>query len=114
MRMDGPRLASRAVESLAELVRQMTERHDRPLTDLAGVIIHGGNGRIPALVARRLGISEDRVWSTTAETGNLGSASLPVAWALHGKRITGPVAWAAIGAGLTLGSALTATSAPTA
>jgi 3-oxoacyl-[acyl-carrier-protein] synthase-3 len=118
VRMDGQRLASRAVESLAEQVRQVAQRHERPLTDLEGIIIHGGNGRIPALVARRLGLPGDRVWSATVDTGNLGSASLPVAWALHGAKMTGTVAWAAIGAGLALASALTttqpATSGPTA
>jgi 3-oxoacyl-[acyl-carrier-protein] synthase-3 len=112
VRMDGQRLASRAVEGLAELARQMAQRHALPLTELEGVIIHGGNGRMPALVARRLGLPEDRVWSATAETGNLGSASLLVAWALRGERITGTVAWAAIGAGLTLGAALTTVISP--
>src|SRR5207245_786124 len=60
--MDGPRLAGRAVETLAELVRDCAERHRLKLDDLAGVLIHGGNGRLPELVARRLGLPEEKVW----------------------------------------------------
>ena len=104
--MDGPRLAARAVESLANLVRQIADRHQQPLMDLAGVLVHAGNGRMGTLLARRLGLVEDRIWSVTAETGNPGSASLPMAWARAGT-IKGPVAWVAIGAGLTLASAMT-------
>ena len=44
------------------------------------VVVHGGNGRLPLLVARQLGLPAERVWSETASTGNLGSASLPVAY----------------------------------
>ena len=53
VRMEGPRLASRAVDSIAELIRQTAQRHELPLAELAGAIIHGGNGRMPALVAKR-------------------------------------------------------------
>jgi len=106
VRMDGPRLASRAVEALTELVRETAQRHKLSVEELSAVIVHGGNGRMPGLVARRLGLPAERVWSQTGETGNLGSASLPLAWA-RGAAINGPVAWAAVGAGLTLASALT-------
>lgn len=106
IQMDGPRLASRAVESLAELVREAARRHQLSVAQLSAVIVHGGNGRMPGLVARRLGLPLEKVWSQTSEVGNLGSASLPLAWA-RGGTISGPVAWAAVGAGLTLASALT-------
>ena len=112
VRMDGPRLASRAVETLADLVEQMARRHRLTLAELAGVIVHGGNGRLPALVARRLGLVEELVWSETARTGNLGSASLPIAWATRVNALAGPVVWAAIGAGLTTGAALTSPLLP--
>jgi hypothetical protein len=48
----------------------------------------------------------DRIWSQTASTGNLGSASLPVAWAARPKQ-KAPVIWCAIGAGLMWGTAVT-------
>ena len=46
------------------------------------------------------------VWSQTAHTGNLGSASLPAAWAARPAPADGPVVWTAVGAGLTWGAAL--------
>jgi 3-oxoacyl-[acyl-carrier-protein] synthase III len=55
----------------------------------------------------QLNLPPERIWSQTANTGNLGSASLPVAWAMHPERPTGPIAWAAVGAGLTWAAALT-------
>ena len=61
---------------------------------------------MPDLLARKLGVPPDRVWSDTAMTGNLGSASLPVAWASRAQAPNGPVIWTAVGAGLMWGSAL--------
>jgi 3-oxoacyl-[acyl-carrier-protein] synthase-3 len=106
VRMEGRGLAGRAVRSMADLVRELSHGHGVDVAELAGVIVHGGNGRMPALVARDLGLSEERVWSATRELGNLGSASLPVAWALHQPRPQGPVAWVAVGAGLTWGGTI--------
>jgi 3-oxoacyl-[acyl-carrier-protein] synthase III len=74
---------------------------------LEAVVCHGGNGRLPELLARQLGLPPERVWSETPRTGNLGSASLPTAWAAHRPVPQGPVAWAAVGAGLTWGAAIT-------
>jgi 3-oxoacyl-[acyl-carrier-protein] synthase III len=70
------------------------------------LVVHGGNGRFPGLIARRLGLTADAVWSTTAETGNVGAASLPVAWALRSERASGPVLWAAVAPGLQWAAAL--------
>ena len=99
-------LASRAIEAMALSIRNLVGRHGLDLADLAGVVAHGGNGRLPALLARKLDIPPDRVWSETSKTGNLGSASLPVAWALRQPRPQGPVIWAAVGAGLMWGAAM--------
>jgi 3-oxoacyl-[acyl-carrier-protein] synthase III len=76
------------------------------INDVAAVVAHGGNGRVPALLARQLGLSKERVWSETARTGNLGTASLPVAWAARGRDVTGPIVWTAVGAGLQWGAVL--------
>jgi 3-oxoacyl-[acyl-carrier-protein] synthase-3 len=104
--LQGEPLARRAIRTMAQCVRDLVNDHGRLLTDLAAVIVHGGNGRMPDMVARQLGLPAERVWSETVHTGNLGSASLPVAWANH-PRPNGPVAWTAVGAGLTWGSMLT-------
>jgi 3-oxoacyl-[acyl-carrier-protein] synthase III len=70
------------------------------------VIAHGGNGRMPALLARQLDLPAERFPSATPHAGNLGAATLPVAWALHRPTATGPTVWTAVGAGLTWGAAL--------
>jgi 3-oxoacyl-[acyl-carrier-protein] synthase-3 len=106
LHMDGPPLAQRAVRTMTEAVRRMSARHGLNVDGLAAVVAHGGNGRMPALLARRLGLPVERVWSETAQTGNLGSASLPIAWASRTGPIIGPVIWTAAGAGLHWGAAL--------
>jgi 3-oxoacyl-[acyl-carrier-protein] synthase-3 len=104
--MEGGPLAVRAVRVMAQSVRDLAARHGLTVADLRGVVAHGGNGRMPALLARQLGLAPERVWSTTTDTGNLGSASLPFAWAVHRSQPPGPVAWAAVGAGLTWAAAM--------
>jgi 3-oxoacyl-[acyl-carrier-protein] synthase-3 len=99
-------LASRAIDAMAYSVRDLAGRRGLPLADLAGIVAHGGNGRLPGLLARKLGLPAERVWSETAQTGNLGSASLPVAWTLRRPRPQGPVIWTAVGAGLMWGAAM--------
>jgi 3-oxoacyl-[acyl-carrier-protein] synthase-3 len=104
---DGETLAARALRTMADAVRDLTRDHGLAVGDLEGVVMHGGNGRMPALLARLLDLPPERVWSTTERTGNLGAASLPVAWAERRPVPRGPVMWTTVGAGLTCGSALT-------
>ena len=105
--LQGEALAIQAVRTMAQAVRDLARTRGLAVDDLAAVIAHGGNGRMPALLARQLHLPPQRVWSETARTGNLGSASLPVAWAAHEPITDAPVAWTAVGAGLTWGAALT-------
>jgi 3-oxoacyl-[acyl-carrier-protein] synthase-3 len=109
--MEGPALAGRALGVMAGAVRDLVGRHGLEVAGLGAVVAHGGNGRLPALLARQLGLGVDKVWSETAHTGNLGSASLPVAWAAHAP-VRGPVAWTAVGAGLQWGAALFQAAVP--
>jgi 3-oxoacyl-[acyl-carrier-protein] synthase-3 len=107
LRMHGVALAGRAVRAMAQSVRDLVELQEWQVGDLAAVIVHGGNGRMPNLIALQLNLPPERLWSQTSNTGNLGSASLPVAWALQPEAPKGPVAWTAAGAGLTWAAALT-------
>ena len=61
---------------------------------------------LPPLIARKLNLPEDRVISTTAFSGNLGSASLLAALSHRPPTGDGPVVLAAVGAGLNWGAAL--------
>src|SRR6185312_7664949 len=76
VRFDGESLAARALRTMADAVRDLTHDHGLSTADLEGVVMHGGNGRMPSLLARLLELPPERVWSTTELTGNLGSASL--------------------------------------
>jgi 3-oxoacyl-[acyl-carrier-protein] synthase III len=107
LHMQGVSLAGRAVRAMAQSVRDLVQQEGLELTDLAAVVSHGGNGRMPAFLALQLGLPPEKVWSQTPNTGNLGSASLPVAWAMAPELPRGPVAWTAVGAGLTWAAALT-------
>jgi 3-oxoacyl-[acyl-carrier-protein] synthase-3 len=107
LRMDGQALANRAVRAIIQSVRNLAGEHSLSLNDLEGVAIHGGNGRMPGLIARQLGLPAERVWSCTSETGNLGSVSVPAAWAARPSPPHGLVIWTTAGAGLTSGAALT-------
>lgn len=106
LHMDGITLAHRAVRTMADAVQNVRARNGPAVDQLAAVIAHGGNGRMPALLARRLGLPESRVCSETARAGNLGSASLPFAWTACGPSVAHPVVWVAVGAGLQWGAAL--------
>jgi 3-oxoacyl-[acyl-carrier-protein] synthase-3 len=106
LHMNGLAVAHRAVRAMAEAVRQLCARHGLSVNQVAAVFAHGGNGRMPALLARRLGLPPEQVCGETAHTGNLGSASLPVAWTARNSSGARPVIWTAVGAGLQWGAIL--------
>jgi 3-oxoacyl-[acyl-carrier-protein] synthase-3 len=109
--LSGEAVALQAVRIMARSVQEMARDHGLAVMDLGAVVAHGGNGRLPAMLARQLGLPPERVWSETPRAGNLGSASLPAAWAANLPGPPGPVVWVAVGAGLTWGAALTMTPA---
>jgi 3-oxoacyl-[acyl-carrier-protein] synthase-3 len=106
IQMQGIALAGRAIRIMAASAEEVARKYEIRVSDLAAIVAHGGNGRMPDMLARVLGVPRERVWSETSQTGNLGSASLPVAWASRGPITDGPVAWTAAGAGLTWGAML--------
>lgn len=106
LHLDGIPLAVRAIQAMAQAVRDLCARHRLDVSGLRAVVAHGGNGRMPELLARQLGVPVERVWSISSTAGNLGTASLPAAWASRLPE-KGPVAWTAVGAGLTWGAMLT-------
>jgi 3-oxoacyl-[acyl-carrier-protein] synthase-3 len=110
--MEGRLLAGRAVRAMADAVRDLLEHHGLAIDRLAGVVAHGGNGRMAALVGRQLDLPTGLVWSATPDLGNLGAASLPVTWALRDPKPRGLVAWTAAGAGLTWAAVLTGDTEP--
>jgi 3-oxoacyl-[acyl-carrier-protein] synthase-3 len=76
--LEGGPLATRAIKAMALAVRELTEDHGCAMENLRGVIVHGGNGRMPGLLARQLLLPADKVWSNSLRTGNLGSMSFTI------------------------------------
>ena len=106
LEMDGVPLTEFALHALATTTRDMIAKHGLSLARLGAIVAHGGNGRMPAMLARLLHVPASRVWSEVRTTGNLGSASVPVAWSARPAPGPGPVIWTAVGAGLVWGAAL--------
>jgi 3-oxoacyl-[acyl-carrier-protein] synthase-3 len=106
LEMEGVPLTEFALHALSTATRDMVAKHSLSLSRLAAIVAHGGNGRMPAMLARLLHLPAAKVWSEVTTTGNLGSASVPVAWA--SRQVPGPghVIWTAVGAGLLWGAAL--------
>jgi 3-oxoacyl-[acyl-carrier-protein] synthase III len=106
LEMEGVPLTEFALHALSTATREIAAKHSLSLNKVAAIVAHGGNGRMPAMLARMLHLPAAKVWSEVAQTGNLGSASVPVAWASRKAPPTGHVIWSAVGAGLLWGAAL--------
>ncbi len=77
--MKGNEIFKLAVRSMADISLEMLEKAGRSLDEVAMIIPHQANQRITDAVASRLGVSDDRVYSNIAQTGNTSSASIPIA-----------------------------------
>jgi 3-oxoacyl-[acyl-carrier-protein] synthase-3 len=81
LRMQGNQVFRHAVVNISEAVEAAAKDAHVPLAEVDWFIPHQANRRILEGVARRLGISEDRVVSTVADHANTSAASIPLAWA---------------------------------
>jgi 3-oxoacyl-[acyl-carrier-protein] synthase-3 len=81
LRMQGNQVFRHAVINISEAVEAAAKVAGVPLDTVDWFIPHQANSRILEGVARRLGISEERVISTVAEHANTSAASIPLAWA---------------------------------
>jgi 3-oxoacyl-[acyl-carrier-protein] synthase-3 len=104
--MEGVPLTEFALHALATVTRDMIAKHGLSLGKLSAIVAHGGNGRMPAMLARLLHVPATKIWSEVQTTGNLGSASVPVAWSSRPAPTGGPVVWTSVGAGVIWGAAL--------
>ena len=108
--MQGPRLFRRAVRRLETAVVETLKAQALVIEEVRWFVFHQANGRLLDKVSARLGIPPDRNISVIERYGNTSSSSLPIALdaAVQGGHIkTGDlVLLAAIGSGLTWGTAL--------
>jgi len=108
--MQGPRLFRRAVRRLEVAVVDTLKAHGLVIGDVRWFLFHQANGRLLEKVAQRLGIPPTQTLSVIERYGNTSSSSLPLT--LDAVVQTGQikpkdlVLLAAIGSGLTWGTAL--------
>ncbi|MCB2191342.1 MAG: ketoacyl-ACP synthase III [Deltaproteobacteria bacterium] len=79
--MDGKPLFKKAVECLEEITRWTLDKAQVKVEELALMVPHQANIRIINALAQRLGLGEDKVYTTIDRYGNTSSASIPIALA---------------------------------
>ena len=108
--MRGPRLFRRAVRRLEAAVLETLKARSLAISDIRWFVFHQANGRLLEKVTERLGIPADRSIGVIERYGNTSSSSLPLtldAAVQRGNIKAGDlVLLAAIGSGLTWGTAL--------
>lgn len=108
--MDGKPLFKKAVECLEEITRWTLDKAQVKVEELALMVPHQANIRIINALAQRLGLAEEKVYTTIERYGNTSSASIPIALAeaVHAGRLCprDKLLMVTFGAGLTWGASL--------
>ena len=107
---DGNQVFKYAVRKMYESCRELLARNGLTVADLALLIPHQANARIISAAAERLGLPAEKVVINIHKYGNTTAATLPLATqdALEQGRLKKGdlVAFAAVGAGYTVGASL--------
>lgn len=107
---DGSEVFTFAVRAMTDSVRKVIEKANSTMEDVDMIIPHQANLRIINGAAKRLEVDEDKISVILHETGNISSASVPVAMDIESKsgrlKKGDNVVLVAFGGGLTCGSIL--------
>ena len=110
IRMNGRVVFKHAVITMAQAAKKALECSGCAMADIDRVIPHQANLRIIEAIADRLGIGMDRFYLNVDRTGNMSSASIPVALdeALAGGKVKkgDKVLTVAFGSGFTWGASV--------
>src|SRR5205823_13908720 len=79
LRMKRFLVASRAVEVMAQSVKELAGQQGLDLSQVSAVVAHGGNGRLPGLLARKLSLMTERVLNDTSRIGIMGTSLMLMA-----------------------------------
>ena len=108
--MNGREVFRYAVTKMPESIKSIVNKNQITLENLDWVLLHQANERITKAVIDKLGINIEKAVSTVSHHANTSAASIPLAldhYVSNGKVKTGDlIALAAVGGGLTWGSAL--------
>jgi 3-oxoacyl-[acyl-carrier-protein] synthase-3 len=78
-KMNGREVFRNAVKRFPEVINEALEANDLALEDIKLFIPHQANLRITQMVAKRLGVELDRVYSNIQRYGNTTAATIPIA-----------------------------------
>jgi 3-oxoacyl-[acyl-carrier-protein] synthase-3 len=78
-KMNGREVFRNAVKRFPEVIHEALEANDLALEDIKLFIPHQANLRITQMVAKRLGVGLDRVYSNIQRYGNTTAATIPIA-----------------------------------
>ena len=81
IKMNGTELFKHAVKIMADAAREATSPLGLTAADISLVIPHQANMRILKAVAKRMGLTEDKIYFNIAKYGNMSAASSAVALA---------------------------------
>jgi 3-oxoacyl-[acyl-carrier-protein] synthase-3 len=108
--MNGREVFRYAVTKMPESIKSLVSKNQLNLEDLDWILLHQANERIINAVMDKLNINIEKSVSTVPHHANTSAASIPLAldhYMSEGKIKTGDlIALAAVGGGLTWGSAL--------
>lgn len=108
--MDGGEVFKFAVRIMDQAARKVMDDSGMTIDDIKMIVPHQANIRILEGAGKRLGISNDKVFSNLNEYGNISSASIPVGLCevYKSKRISkgDNIILVGFGGGLTWGSAI--------
>jgi 3-oxoacyl-[acyl-carrier-protein] synthase III len=79
IRMSGREVFKHAVLNMAQAAKKVIESGGYAIDEIACVVPHQANLRIVEAIATRLGVGLDRFYLNVERTGNMSSASIPVA-----------------------------------
>ena len=110
VRMAGSVFYRHAIDRMEEVCRELLDRADLAVDDIALVVAHQANGRIISALGERFGLAPERVAHYVGELGNTSAASIPLALSLaedEGRLPTdGHVVLTSFGGGLCWGAGL--------
>jgi len=110
VKQDGQQVFKYAVRKMYETCRDLLERNNLSIKDIAVLVPHQANRRIIVAAAERLGLGCDQVMINIDRYGNTTAATIPLATrdaVESGKLKKGDlVVFAAVGAGYTVGANL--------
>lgn len=108
--MDGRTIILQAARKIPRAISELLERNRIPAAAVEAFLMHQANLNLIARVAQALAVPEDRFFRNIQRYGNTSSASLLIAAAewrqQHSSPPTGPLVFAAFGAGLHWGALL--------